>query len=168
MHRLGWFLFGLLSTCVVAVAIPLRGARGFSAREQPSGLEQWLAQKGRSAALPSDARKLMNPIADTSEVQAEGRAHWADHSAVCHGSDGSGDTPMGKHTWPPAPDMRLSATQQLPDGDLFYIIQNGVRFTAMPAWGSRSDHDAKASWKLVHFIRHLPRQTSEEKGFCCK
>ena len=49
------------------------------------------------------------------------------------------------------------------DGELFYIIQNGIRFSAMPAWGNGSGHDAEASWKLVHFIRHLPSLTVEEK-----
>ena len=69
---------------------------------------------------------------------------------------------MGKHMYPPAPDMRQPATQSLSDGELFYIIQNGIRLTGMPAWGG-SDHDAEDSWKLVHFIRHLPQLTTEER-----
>jgi hypothetical protein len=69
---------------------------------------------------------------------------------------------MGKHLYPPAPDMRQAETQSLSDGELFYIIQNGVRMTGMPAWGS-SDHDTEASWKLVRFIRHLPQLTFDEK-----
>jgi hypothetical protein len=70
---------------------------------------------------------------------------------------------MGKNLYPPAPDMRLPATQQLTDGELFYIIQNGVRLTGMPAWGTGTSHDEEDSWKLVHFIRHLPQLTLEEK-----
>ncbi len=73
---------------------------------------------------------------------------------------------MGAKTYPPAPDMRLPETQQMTDGELFYIIQNGIRFSAMPAWSSGSaspSHDAEDSWKLVRFIRHLPNMTAEEK-----
>lgn len=70
---------------------------------------------------------------------------------------------MGKNLYPPAPDMRLPATQQLTDGELFYIIQNGIRLTGMPAWGNGASHDEEDSWKLVHFIRHLPQLTLEEK-----
>lgn len=70
---------------------------------------------------------------------------------------------MGKNLYPPAPDMRLPATQQLTDGELFYIIQNGIRLTGMPAWGTGASHDEEDSWKLVHFIRHLPQITLEEK-----
>jgi hypothetical protein len=60
--------------------------------------------------------------------------------------------------------MRQPATQQETDGELFYAIQNGVRFTGMPAWSTGSPHDAEESWKLVHLIRHLPKLTLEEKA----
>jgi hypothetical protein len=58
--------------------------------------------------------------------------------------------------------MRSPATQELTDGELFYIIENGVRLTGMPAWGGAGT--AEGSWHLVHFIRHLPKLTDEEKS----
>jgi Cytochrome C oxidase, cbb3-type, subunit III len=70
---------------------------------------------------------------------------------------------MGKHMYPQAPDMRQPETQQMTDGELFFIIQNGIRMTGMPAWGSGSQHDQQDSWKLVRFIRHLPQLTAEEE-----
>ena len=166
MTKLRWFLLGALTLGVAAVPAGwtlLEGTHGFSAREQPSRIERWLARGARSAAVPKQAKALANPLANTSEVLAEARAHWADHCAVCHANDGGGDTPMGQHMYPPAPDMRLAETQQLSDGELFYIVQNGIRLTGMPAWGGGSDHDANDSWKLVHFIRHLPELSFEEK-----
>ena len=69
---------------------------------------------------------------------------------------------MGKHMYPPAPDMRQADTQSLTDGELFYIIQNGVRLSGMPSWGGGTGHDELDSWKLVRFIRHLPKITAEE------
>jgi mono/diheme cytochrome c family protein len=165
MIRLRWFLLGMASLAAIAAlagGILLMNARGFSAREQPAAMEEWIARRLRSAALPSDARARANPVPNTPETLAEAREHWADHCAGCHANDGSGDTEMGKHTYPPAPDMRLPATQQMTDGELFYIIENGVRLTAMPAWGAGS-HDEADSWKLVRFIRHLPQVTAAEK-----
>jgi mono/diheme cytochrome c family protein len=166
MSRLKWFLLGAASLGIVAFAIGvvfLLNAHGFSAAEQPSSIERWIALSARSAALPSDARARTNPLPNNPEVLAEARAHWADHCAGCHSNDGSGDALLGKRTYPPAPDMRLPATQQMTDGELFYIIQNGIRLTAMPAWGGGSAHDEQDSWKLVHFIRHLPQLTAAEK-----
>jgi len=161
-----WFFLGVFSVCAVAVLTGLallRQGRGFSTREQPTAMERWVAQKARALALPADAKSRMNPIERNSQVMEEARAHWADHCFSCHANDGSGDTTLGKHLYPPAPDMRLPATQQLTDGELFYIIQNGIRLTGMPAWGSGSSKDEEDSWKLVHFIRHLPEMTVEEK-----
>jgi mono/diheme cytochrome c family protein len=140
----------------------LTQSHGFSARQQPSSIEKAVAQLARSQALPADVLAKKNPVAVSSEVLAEGRAHWADHCASCHANDGSGETPMGQHLYPPAPDMRLAETQQKSDGELFYIIENGIRMTGMPAWGAPGQDEAP-SWKLVHFIRHLPQVTMEEK-----
>src|SRR5205823_6441061 len=110
--------------------------------------------------VPSEAAKLANPVADSLQVQSEARAHWADHCAGCHANDGSGDAPMGRHMYPPAPDMRLDDTQSMSDGELFYIIENGVRLTGMPAWGGPGGN-REDSWKLVRFIRQLPHLTPE-------
>src|SRR5207247_7554149 len=92
----------------------------------------------------------------------EARAHFADHCAVCHGNDGRGESGMGKQMYPKTPNMRLIATQQLSDGELFSIIENGVRLTGMPGFGSGTAESAAGSWTLVHFIRHLPKVTPEE------
>ena len=165
--RLRWFLVGVLSVIVVAgigAALVLRHARGFSARQQPSAIEAWFARAARSAALPAGARTRANPVPNTPEALAEARAHWADHCATCHANDGSGETELGKRTYPPTPNMRLPATQQLSDGELFYIIENGIRLTAMPGWGGSGEHDEQESWKLVHFIRHLPHLTDWEEA----
>ena len=121
--------------------------------------------RGRRGPRRSQCRRgtRTNPFPNSPDILAEARAHWADHCAVCHANDGSGDSPMGKRTYPPAPDMRLPATQNMTDGELFYVIMNGVRMSAMPGWSGGSIHDEHDSWKLVRFIRHLPQLTTEEK-----
>jgi len=164
-RKLQWFVFGAVSFLVLALIAGvtiLDRAHGFSTREQPGAVERWVAGWIRATAIPAEAKARHNPVPNTPEILADARAHWADHCAVCHANDGSGDTQMGKNLYPPAPDMRQSATQQKTDGELFFIIQNGVRLTGMPAW-SGSAHDEEDSWKLVRFIRHLPQLTFEEK-----
>jgi mono/diheme cytochrome c family protein len=93
---------------------------------------------------------------------AEARAHYADHCAGCHANDGSGHTPIGQNLYPQSPDMRLADTQRLTDGELYYLIQNGIRLTGMPAWGKAGDEHDADSWKLVHLLRHLKDLTPEE------
>jgi hypothetical protein len=130
------------------------------ARQTPSFLETTFARFIRRWSLPSGARGSKNPFASSPEILQEASRHFADHCASCHGNDGSGNTEIGRNLYPPAPDMRLPASQELSDGELYYIIHNGVRWTGMPAWGEPGDDPD--SWKLVQFIRHLPKLTADE------
>jgi cytochrome c len=135
---------------------------GFSAKTEPHALEVWMARQFRRLAIPIEKRNAQNPIPLSPDVMKESLAHFADHCATCHANDGSGQTPIGKNVYPKAPDLRLADTQSMSDGEIFWIIHQGIRFTAMPAWGEGDPAQDKASWKLVHFIRHLPQLTQDE------
>ena len=135
---------------------------GVSAKATPTALEVMMARKARHMALPSSARALHNPVPASADNLRDGRLHFADHCAICHGNDGSCDTMMGSGLYPKPPDLRLPETQNLSDGELFWIIENGVRFTGMPAFSSRHS-SPEDTWKLVQFIRHLPQLTEDER-----
>jgi mono/diheme cytochrome c family protein len=135
---------------------------GFSAKTEPHALEVWMARQIRHLAIPIEKRNAQNPIPLSPDVMKESLAHFADHCATCHANDGSGQTPIGKNVYPKAPDLRLADIQSMSDGEIFWVIHHGIRFTAMPAWGEGDPAQDKASWKLVHFIRHLPQLTPEE------
>jgi mono/diheme cytochrome c family protein len=152
---------GLVIVALGALGAGLVLREGISARAEPSAMEARVARTLRRLAIPNDAREATNPIAPSPRALAAGLAHFADHCATCHANDGSGQTAIGRNLYPRAPDMRAPATQGLTDGELFYIIENGVRLTGMPAWGRAGS--AEGSWHLVHFIRHLPKLTAEEK-----
>jgi len=157
----------LLLTFLIAGAVAawFELSRGFSARVRPNPVEAFVARRLRRIAIPRAARNAVNPVVASPEVLKEAMAHFADHCALCHANDGSSKTGIGQGLYPNPPDMRLAATQEMSDGELYYIIHNGVRFTGMPAFGDPglSDKD-EDSWKLVHFIRHLPKITPEEVG----
>ena len=135
---------------------------GFSAKTEPHVLEVMMARQIRHLAIPIEKRNMPNPVPLTPDVLQESLEHFADHCATCHANDGSGQTPIGKNVYPKAPDMRLADTQSMSDGELFWVIHNGIRFTAMPAWGEGDPEKDMASWKLVHFIRYLPKITPKE------
>lgn len=152
----------LVAALAGGIGLMVAVRHGFSARDQPSAMEAVVARAMREASIPARARALINPLKATPDVLADARAHWADHCAACHANNGSGDTQMGKNLYPKAPDMRRQPTQGLSDGELYFIIENGIRLTGMPAWG-KGDDDDEDTWKLVAFIRHLPALTREEQ-----
>jgi mono/diheme cytochrome c family protein len=159
-------IISVISTVVVMAAVIggfllyIRGT-GFSAREQPSWMEKVMAQNARKIATPADAKSLKNPRQQQSEEMiAEADEHFVEHCSTCHGIDGRGDTTIGKNLYPKVPDITLVDTQRLGDGELYYIIYNGIRLTGMPAWGS--EDRPEAIWDLVSLIRRLPKLSPEE------
>jgi len=161
-------------TLVIIVAVMLLGLvvavaasflhDGLSSRATPGKLETMVARKARRLALPANARLAQNPVLVSAEELRDARLHFADHCAICHANDGSGKSVIGDGLYPKPPDLRLPETQNLTDGELFWIIENGVRFTGMPAFSNGGEHGGTLdSWKLVHFIRHLPHLTAAER-----
>lgn len=158
----------LIAAAVAAVAVVIAAVTivpmvrsGLSTHEEPSRIEATVARMVRHWAVPAGLRDAKNPMPLTPAALADGRAHFADHCAQCHGNDGKGGG-MGQQMYPRTPDMTLAATQSLSDGELFAIIENGVRLTGMPGFGTGTAASANGTWGLVHFIRHLPKLTPEE------
>jgi mono/diheme cytochrome c family protein len=164
------FLFRTLVLLIVALAGGagltywyVQRAAPFSARGVPTRLESEVALRLRHLSIPAADRARANPLPANAENLREGLEHFADHCAVCHGNSGAGDTAIGRGLYPKPPILRDARTQSLSDGELFAIIQNGIRFTGMPAFGGEGgDHDVQDSWRLVQFIRHLPKITDKE------
>lgn len=153
-------VLGLLAVLIVVVIASIFH-NGLSARATPTVLEKMMAREARQLAIPSAARALSNPVPASAENLHDARLHFADHCSICHGNDASGDTMIGRGLYPKPPDLRLPETQKLSDGELFWVIENGVRFTGMPAFSTPGMQED--SWKLVAFIRHLPQLTLDEK-----
>jgi mono/diheme cytochrome c family protein len=116
----------------VGVVVLRTDVRGFSTRSSPTAPERLVARTARQWAVPRAMRDTPNPVSFSDDVFVESRAHFADHCAGCHANDGSGNTEVGRNLYPRAPDMRLAETQRLTDGELYWIIENGVRLTGMP------------------------------------
>lgn len=133
--------------------------RGFRASSVPGAFESSVARSIRDFAIPRAEHRRTNPVAGDSVALKQGREAFLARCAVCHGVDGRGATPIGANQYPRVPDLRSEPTQHLTDGDIHYIIENGVQLTGMPAMHSQSSSE---SWKLVAFIRSLRLTTPQE------
>jgi mono/diheme cytochrome c family protein len=156
-HPVLWTVIAVLVVLAAYAHSMIR--HGFSAKAEPSGAEKMIARTMRDLAIPSSAKYEKNPLPASADNVHDGMEHFADHCATCHANDGSGQSDIGPNLYPKPPDLRAAETQNLSDGEIFYIIANGVRLSAMPA----SDHTVEDNWKLVLFIRHLPALTPAEE-----
>jgi mono/diheme cytochrome c family protein len=158
----------LVAMLAVGVLVAYVTSTGLRSQASPGAAETKVARAIRSLAIPRGEKSRVNPLANSTEAAAEGLQHFARYCAMCHGNNGSGEkTPIGTGLYPKPPDLRSRVTQQLTDGELFYIIENGVRFTGMPAFGTgvRTEAGDRQTWQLVTFIRRLPTITANEIGW---
>jgi mono/diheme cytochrome c family protein len=100
-----------------------------------------------------------NPVAYSAEAHQEGQAHFGHHCQICHGLDGQNTgVPFAAKMSPPVADLKAPEIQGYTDGQLKWIIENGVAPSGMPGWKGILEDDEM--WKIVHYMRHLPPKGS--------
>jgi mono/diheme cytochrome c family protein len=101
----------------------------------------------------------INPIKATPENITEGKQSFTSYCMVCHGLDGQNTgVPFASSISPPVPSLASPQVQAYTDGQLKWIIENGLYPSGMPpSKGEFSDDDM---WQMVLYIRHLPKAGS--------
>ncbi|MBV9623609.1 MAG: c-type cytochrome [Acidobacteria bacterium] len=153
-----------LLTLAILVCLLLLVYRGFRATTEPLPFESAIARRIRDLAIPRKARRETNPLPASAENLQAGRELFLARCANCHGIDGNATTSIGRSLYPRAPNLSSRATQSLTDGEIHYIIENGVQLTGMPAW-DRPHLKTSGIWQLLIFIRNMrPLMAGEEQA----
>ena len=153
-------IFGVLIVAFVAAAIVYTGSFNVSAIVPPGKAERRLATFALDRSVARRATNQKNPLPMNAETLREGLHEFGENCVVCHGAPGVDPGAIGQGLNPGAPDLTLPRVQARSDGEVFWIISNGIRMTGMPAFSPT--HDEKELWEMVAFIRHLPEITDEE------
>lgn len=151
------FLIGVIFTALVLVAGLLwytrTGRVDFSADQQPSAFERWLAGGVSDASVERRAPNVKNPVATTAENIVAGAQLYLNHCAGCHGTPANPDSQFARSFNPPVPRF-FKDSPDMPENQNFYIIEHGIRWTGMPAWGQTlNDHQI---WQVVTFLSSIP------------
>jgi mono/diheme cytochrome c family protein len=101
----------------------------------------------------------VNPLPASVENIRAGQRNFAAYCMVCHGLDGQNTgVPFADKMSPPVPLLNSRAVQAYTDGQLHWIINNGIAPSGMPA--ARDILHDEEIWQLVLYIRHLPPKGS--------
>ena len=156
--RITWKRFLLTVTALFAAGMlyAWSGAFNVAASSGHWGITNWFLHwvmensvRTRAALTsPSDPRD------DRGLVSAAG--HFAAACASCHGAPGRRPSPVMQAATPHAPDLQKNAPLWT-DKQLNWILEHGVKFSGMPAWGAPDRPDEVA--RMVAFVRRLPRMT---------
>jgi mono/diheme cytochrome c family protein len=161
MKFLSGFVFAAAVVVVAGVLVMVSGVYDVSASRPPGTLEKAVARLTMNRAVARRAQKAANPLSGPDVVRA-GLAHYREMCVFCHGAPGVDASEAGEGLNPPAPDLTIESVQRRTDGELFWIVQNGIRMTGMPAFGAT--HKDAEIWKIVAFLRHLPELTKDEQA----
>jgi mono/diheme cytochrome c family protein len=100
-------------------------------------------------------RSEKNPLPPNKVTMAAGKEAFGHYCVVCHGLDGQATgVPFADRMSPPIPSLASHQVQDYSDGQLKWVIDNGLAPSGMPASkGTLSDEEI---WSIVTYIRHLP------------
>ena len=152
---IGWLLMAAMIGLVLWT-----GAYNVAATNPPSKMETKLAEFALDRAIGRRAPVKTNPFSKPEDVRA-GLVHYKSNCVVCHGAPGVDESELAQGLNPPAPDLTVPDMQKMRDGELFWVVSNGIRSTGMPAFSPT--HKEDEIWKIVAFVRHLPEITDEEQ-----
>jgi len=158
---LGGILLGVLVVALGAAAFVASGSFDVAASRPAGKLEERIATFALNRSVSRRAPSRKNPLAPSPEVLRGGLVHFRENCVDCHGAPGVDASEFGQGLNPPAPDLTLPRVQGRPDGELYWIVSNGIRMTGMPAFSPT--HKEDEIWKIVAFLRHLPELKPEEE-----
>src|ERR1700732_784513 len=150
------FIYGIVTMLVIAalgVLCALLGFVNMGADNPPSKMETTLATRAMDASVARAAPKLTNPVTADEANFAAGAHLYSDHCTLCHGDPAHPKSPLADSLNPPAPQF-TNDMADMPENENFYILQHGIRWTAMPGW--KNVLSEQRTWKLVTLLSHMP------------
>jgi len=125
---------------------------------QPGRAETAFAE-GFKRTVSVGGKKGVNPFPSTAENIHAGQKKFSQYCMVCHGLDGQNTgVPFADRMSPPVPALNSADVQKYTDGQLKWIIDNGIFPSGMPA--SKGILNDEEMWQIVDYIRHLPPKGS--------
>ncbi len=157
-----WAALSFIGFVTVAVVGLIMWSHSFNSRAKPSEMEASVAMKAHDSSIPDRYETMKNPLANSGINLVEAGGHYEEHCAACHGDSGNGEPKFHGLMYPRPSNLLSKDTQEMSDGEIYFIIKQGIRYSGMPAFGKPGDDDEHA-WKMVAYVRHLPQLTRAEE-----
>lgn len=122
-------------------------------------VDHWLGEVS-DRSIEKHAPQKTNPFANDPAAFGVGLAHYRENCLDCHGAREIDGKEFAKGLNPAPPMLDMKGTQKMSDGELFWIVSNGIRMTGMPAFSPT--HSEDEIWKIVAFVHHLPQLSDAE------
>jgi mono/diheme cytochrome c family protein len=153
------FLALVLIVIVGGGVVVFTGVYDVSTNNHDNDIINWVMDTAMTRSVQEHAKGIAVPSLSDSAMIQMGFRHYRAMCVDCHGAPGVPPEEIAKGLFPDAPDLAKTAGDWKP-AELYWIIKNGIKFTAMPAWGPT--HNDKELWAMTAFVAELPRLSPEE------
>jgi thiosulfate dehydrogenase len=149
------FIFGIVTMILIlalGLLFALTGFVSMRADNPPSKMEATLAGHAMDASVARAAPKVANPVTAEEANLVAGARLYRDHCTLCHGDPVHPKSLLADSLNPPAPQF-MNDMADMPENQNFYILEHGIRWTAMPGW--KNVLTDQQIWQLVTFLSHM-------------
>jgi mono/diheme cytochrome c family protein len=156
------FIIGILVVLAAAYFVGTSGIISVAATRHGGlwGPADVFLAKASDASVERHAPKMKNPYGGDPSAIATGLRHYRENCIDCHGARDIDTTEFAKGLMPGPPMLDMKDVQEMSDGEMYWIVSHGLRMTGMPAFSPT--HSDEEIWKIVAFVRHLPKLTDAE------
>ena len=144
---------------VVGVVVLYAGFYNVAATHQHLRPTYWLLKIGLRESIERHSRAIAVPPLTDPALAQRGLELYREHCLQCHGAPGVAPEPFALGLTP-LPTNLADAAREFSAAQLYWVVKNGIKMTAMPAWEFRfSDEEL---WSVVAFMRELPLISPEQ------
>lgn len=154
---------GVVGTLLVGVVVWLTvvytGAYNVAASDRHADPVRWTFDTTMHRSVASRAEDVVLPESFTDEMVVDGAGHFAASCAHCHGAPGRDTADWSRGMLPEPPHLTEAAAAWSTE-EIYWIVENGIKMSGMPAFGDRHEPEEIAS--IAAFVAQLPGLTSED------
>jgi mono/diheme cytochrome c family protein len=155
------FIAALIAVAAVALLIMYTGSYNVAASDPDNPIVEWFLSNTVVHSVISRAKLVKAPEQLTEKQAQVGFSIYKNTCVYCHGAPGKDPADIAKGLNPDAPDLS-DAAGDMTSAELFWIIKNGIKMSAMASYGKV--HNDDEIWNIVAFVQRLPKMTPEEYG----
>ncbi len=154
MRAVKCLLFVIVICVAAGSALVWSGIYNIAATEPHAGLTLWLMAKIRDRSIAAHSKGMQVVRPDTAEALDLGFEHYHGMCRLCHGAPGLPRSEFAEGLYPAPPDLSSPAVQAQSDAELYWVLQNGIKMSGMPAFGA--SHSQSELLALLAFLRRVP------------
>lgn len=141
----------LVTVAVIILIFIYSGIYNVSQLSPHNSVVRWMINTAKDRSVRSRIEDIKVPTLNDSTMIVAGFKHYNEMCVTCHGAPGEEMDELTKGLTPKPPKL-FEHAKELEPNEAFWIVKNGIKYTAMPAFAPT--HTEKDIWNIVAFLKN--------------